>query len=215
MSELDFEILHKNVYYFPNAITNVSSIMEKVETFESNSVSAWDVWYANSEEKIHPYGQLKELTPELIADEPLSSTVETAEYIINGLLGPMESCCSIYMKEHGATEADIDELHKNMFDVGATYGIRRYDSGGEMGPHPDRTEDGRDTYTISVYLDDEHVGGELGIQVPGAADKIVVKPKAGSIVVFPSGYLHESMRLLDGRKTIITHVHTLNRNILD
>jgi predicted 2-oxoglutarate/Fe(II)-dependent dioxygenase YbiX len=73
--------------------------------------------------------------------------------------------------------------------------------------------DGRETITIAVYLDDEYTGGELAIVHKGL--DIVIKNVAGSIVVFPSNYLHESRMLTSGRKTIITHVHLAMAKIIE
>ncbi len=74
-----------------------------------------------------------------------------------------------------------------------------------MGPHQDMVDPNRDTITISVYLNDEYEGGEIAV-VEGDLN-IAIKAKAGSIVIFPSNYRHESRLLKSGRKMLITHVH--------
>ena len=129
---------------------------------------------------------------------------EKSSYILNSILGAMERCTAEFLAKHGADSQEMQHLHNEIFG-NHVYGIRRYNENMDMGPHQDMVIDGRDTITIAVYLDDDYDGGELGIVQPGL--DILIKNKAGSIVVFPSGYLHESRPLKRGRKTIITHVH--------
>ena len=73
-----------------------------------------------------------------------------------------------------------------------------------MGPHVDYNEDNNYLeYTIVVYLNDDYEGGELYFN----EFDIKLKPKAGSIVMYPSTfpYTHESLEVLKGRKCLITH----------
>jgi hypothetical protein len=204
MSAPIVEVLHRNVYYFPGAIPEIANVMTTLEDLNSLSVTPWETWYANNDSKENPYGDLKTLSyPDLIRESnPLIK--EKSEYVLNSILGSMVDCTAIYLRSQGAAESELDHLHKEIFGT-HTYGIRRYDEHKDMGPHRDMVVPGRDTITIAVYLDDEYEGGELGIVQPGL--DIAIKNKAGSIVVFPSGYLHESRPLISGRKTIITHVH--------
>lgn len=204
MSPLEYEILHKNVYYFPGAISEIAEVMSTLEEVSSLSVTPWEIWYANNDSKENPYGELKTLSyPELKNEQDAEVKIKSS-FILNSILNAMEICAREYLIQHGAEEDELSHLHKEIFGS-HTYGIRRYDEHKDMGPHKDMVVDGRDTYTIAVYLDDAYEGGELAI-VHETLD-IPIKNKAGSIVVFPSGYLHESRPLLKGRKTIITHVH--------
>jgi hypothetical protein len=204
MSELEYEVLHRNVYYFPGAIKEIDKVMSTLEEVGSLSVTPWETWYANNDSKENPYGDLKTLSYPDLENEEDEEIKAKSSFILNSILGAMESCASEYLIQHGASEDELEHLHKEIFGS-HTYGIRRYDENKDMGPHQDMVVEGRDTYTIAVYLDDAYDGGELGI-VHEALD-ISIKNKAGSIVVFPSSYFHESKPLLSGRKTIITHVH--------
>lgn len=204
MSDLEYEVLHKNVFYFPGVISNIESVMETLEEVGSLSVTPWETWYANNDSKENPYGDLKTLSYPSLADELDLEVKEKSSYILNSILGAMEACAKEFLIRHGADQGELDHLHKEIYGS-HTYGIRRYDENKDMGLHQDMVIDGRDTYTIAVYLDDNYDGGELGIS-QGELN-LSIKNKAGSIVVFPSSYFHESKPLLSGRKTIITHVH--------
>lgn len=204
MSDLNYEVLHKNVYYFPGVIENIDNVMSTLEEVGGLSVTPWETWYANNDSKENPYGDLKTLSYWQLSEEIDPVLKEKSEYILTSILGAMEACAREFMVNHGAPDYELDHLHKEIFGS-HVYGIRRYDENKDMGPHQDMVSPDRDTYTIAVYLDDEYEGGELGIVEPGL--DISIKNKAGSIVVFPSAYLHESKPLTRGRKTIITHVH--------
>jgi hypothetical protein len=210
---LKYEILHRNVYYFPAVFTDIAKLMDTLESVNSKAVTPWTTWYANAEQDGYPYGDLKTLNMHEISSELDPDIRAKSEYVIYEFLNTMEACCREFMVQHGASDDELAELHDGLFNRGAYYGIRRYNEAESMGPHPDRVEDGRDTYTISVYLDDEYEGGELAVVQEGV--DAIIKAKAGSIVVFPSGYLHESKVLTKGRKTIMTHVHSTLNPIID
>lgn len=212
MAELEYEVLHKNVYYFTNPFPDINKLMDTVEQVNSKAVRPWETWYADNTETGYPYGEVKTLNFRLL-DEEDEETKEKASYVIQTLIETMHKCCHEFMVQHGADEEELEHLRADMFEGNNYYGIRRYNENEDMGPHQDRVVEGLDTYTISVYLDDDYDGGELGIPQEGV--NALIKPKAGSIVVFPSGYYHESKLTTRGRKTIITHVHTTLKPIID
>jgi hypothetical protein len=212
MPDLEYEILHENVYYFPGAVQNIDSVVKAIEDVNSLAITPWEIWYANNDAKENPYGDLKVMTWKNLELESDMSTRDTAKYALDGLVGALEACGELYMRAHGADDADISALHDDLYVEEQVFGIRRYDEGGDMGPHSDRVVEGKDTYTIAAYLDSDYEGGELVVQAPEGS--IEISLGAGSIVVFPSKYLHESKKLLSGRKTMLTHVHTALRNIL-
>ena len=208
--ELECEILHENVYYFPGAIKNIDKVMQTLDEVNSVSVTPWEIWYANNDSKENPYGDLKTLNRPRLEEETDLHVKEKSLYVLNSIIDQMHACCRKFMVDHGASQQELDHLDKEFSEGGHTYGIRRYNENMDMGPHTDMVVDGRDTYTVAVYLDEDYEGGELAI----VDHNISIKNKAGSIVVFPSSYRHESKKLISSRKTIITHVHMTIENIL-
>ena len=108
--------------------------------------------------------------------------------------------------------AEIFNIDSNKVDYAANIlkeneteiGIYKYFEGQSMGPHVDYNEDNNYLeYTIVVYLNDDYEGGELYFN----EFDITLKPKAGSIVMYPSTfpYTHESLKVIKGRKCLITH----------
>ncbi len=84
------------------------------------------------------------------------------------------------------------------YTEGGFYGLH-YDSAGLREKHPELW-DRRVTYI--AYLNDDFEGGELVFPAYG----VTVRPRAGLVVMFPSGYthLHRAMPVRGGRKYIAT-----------
>lgn len=212
MAGLEYQILHKNVFYFPRLIENIQEVLLALEEVNSLSVTPWETWYANNDAKENPYGDLKTLSYTKLTEEQDLQIKEKSSFILNSILGGMEKACREYLIKHDAAEEELDHLNKEIFSPANTYGIRRYDENKDMGLHQDMVVEGRDTITIAVYLDDNYEGGELGIIAE--KNNLTIKNQAGSIVVFPSSYFHESKPLLSGRKTMMTHVHMPMNKVL-
>lgn len=210
---LSYEILDKNVYYFPEIIKNISELLEEIEEFHSVSVAPWEIWYANSTPDSHPYGVVKTFETALLSEEIDPEKRKKAENIIFSILDAMEKSCSEYLKQHGASEEELNYLKTCLYTDRNRYGIRKYNPGESMGPHQDMVTPERDTITISVYLNDDYEGGEIAVVEKDL--NISIKTKAGSIVIFPSSYHHESKFSPSGQKTIITHVHMPINRVLD
>ncbi len=100
-----------------------------------------------------------------------------------------------YLKSHPQLIIEQDE----------GYEVIRYGKGQEFKPHVDFNRHMPHPRQVSVcfYLNDDYEGGELNFP----SLNIKIKPKAGTIVVFPSNYvyLHQSMPVLEGVKfSIVT-----------
>jgi len=201
----EYQILHKDVYYFPGIISNIQSLLEEIEIFDSVAVSPWEIWYADNTPESHPYGNLKTFKTHLLNDETDLESKSRAENLIYSILNAIEESCRIFMQGHGASEEELNFLRNCIFEDRNIYGIRKYNPNESMGPHQDMVDPDRDTITVSVYLNDDYEGGEIAVVEPGVG--VSVKAQAGSILVFPSSYHHESKQLFSGRKMIITHVH--------
>jgi predicted 2-oxoglutarate/Fe(II)-dependent dioxygenase YbiX len=116
------------------------------------------------------------------------------------------------MSECAIEYADIFNIDRDalyyavslLTDPRTTMGINKYDEGAFMGSHVDFNEDNYYlAYTIVVYLNDDYEGGELYFNDLD----ITIKPEAGSIIMYPSSapYAHQSLKVLKGRKMLITH----------
>jgi hypothetical protein len=92
--------------------------------------------------------------------------------------------------------------------VSKNYCIRKYRTGGAMGPHVDRNVENPKTsmdWTALIYLNDNYEGGE--VVFPDL--ELSIKPAAGSILFFPCEAVHEVEEITEGNKYyIFTFIHT-------
>ena len=98
--------------------------------------------------------------------------------------------------------------NKKLDWVTRNYTIRKYKTGGDMGPHVDRNynhaENSMD-WTALIYLNDDYEGGELVF----TEMDYQIKPSAGSIVFLPCDAVHKVNKVLTGNKTyIFLFMHT-------
>lgn len=74
--------------------------------------------------------------------------------------------------------------------------VRRYDPGSVMFPHEDYGVPLRPKYTALLYFNDNYEGGEIAFP-----DKnISIKPKRGSVIIFPSITMHEVKLMISGQR---------------
>lgn len=85
--------------------------------------------------------------------------------------------------------------------------IRRYDAGSIMHPHEDFGVPLRPKYTALFYFNDDYAGGELHFP----KEKISIKPKSGSVIIFPSTTVHE-VKLVESGKRYLTSCYLYERD---
>jgi predicted 2-oxoglutarate/Fe(II)-dependent dioxygenase YbiX len=89
--------------------------------------------------------------------------------------------------------------------------LREYNPGSKMSQHSDFysyvKKDGNNvtpSLTAILYLNDDYLGGQINF----INDDLCIKPKAGSMIVFPSNKEHEVLEIIDGNRYMIqTYVY--------
>lgn len=203
---IKYESPYQGIVYFPGILDDVDHLIEKIESTNSLAVSPWGTWYASSDVNGHIYGEIKSFNKGTLDQETDVNTKTNCEYIISTLVNAMSEAAKVYADIYSIDQKDLDYALEALDHRGTRYGINKYYENEQMGPHVDWNEFNSEiTYTIVVYLNDDYEGGELEFVKPEINVKI--KPKAGSIVMFPSvePYLHRSCDLTKGRKMLITH----------
>jgi predicted 2-oxoglutarate/Fe(II)-dependent dioxygenase YbiX len=183
------KVLYDKIVYFEDAIPNPEKWLKKVDEANDEIISKWLSWEANSE-VTYVYGERKFLSIKDSLQEESESGKITME-IINAMQDCAEKYAKIYEIE------DKPEIAKDFV-------LNKYAEGEDMGQHTDWNEDQKTLeYSFVIYLNDDYEGGELWF----SKQDIKIKPKAGSIILFPSKepYLHGSLRLTSGRKIFIPH----------
>jgi predicted 2-oxoglutarate/Fe(II)-dependent dioxygenase YbiX len=86
------------------------------------------------------------------------------------------------------------------------YGLLRYSVGEQYGFHYDGGTGSKRSISVLIYLNDDYEGGEL--EFPNF--KLKIKPKAGTLILFPSNYAygHIAHPVTSGTKyVIVTWLH--------
>lgn len=164
--------LEENIYYYTDVHDGVSEMLENVK---KNLV--WSDWVASGSDTV--YGKITGATNPL----PLS--------VLEVIKDSIARCLQHYCLETGNSFGWIPDF----------YTVQKYNVGAHMGPHTDSvdiTQDKSPTISVVFYLNDDYEGGELSFP----NQNILIKPKAGSIVVFPSypPYTHDPLPTTSGDK---------------
>jgi hypothetical protein len=203
---MDREILEEKVYYYTNVIEDPKKL---VDAIENDNKDPWGEWMACSGQH-YVYGTDKTIVSSNGVDEK-------NDYIYKTLQKAFDDVARDYAKAQGITE------EPKLFPM---YPIKKYQAGTFMGAHFDQQEgDKRLKVSFVMYLNDDYGGGEISFTIAspegvltqpspqpdftdaegsGAYD-FYVKPKAGSIIVFPPSppYHHTAHLVKSGEKIMV------------
>ena len=196
--------LEKNIIYFESFIPDCNKLLDIIEETKTDAVTDWDLWRAYGNTSSDPYGEIKK-----IKRGKLNKVIDQVEkdkslFIIDSLVNSMILAIKEYGNIFNIDQNKIEYASSILLEDETEIGIYKYFEGQSMGSHVDYNEDNNYLeYTIVIYLNDDYEGGELYFN----EFDIKLKPKAGSIVMYPSSfpYLHESLKIAKGRKSLITH----------
>jgi len=213
------EILEEKVYYYPDGVKDFDVLMRTIDELDDiekqNGSSLWLDWTAsNDKEFIYGVTKTFDLSQIQNLDEPVKSKMKFVYETI------MQSFYDV-SKDFAESIGDFDI--PRLFPV---FNIKKYKAGIGMGSHYDQL-DGDKTlrYSLVMYLNDDFEGGEISFllspyedvnSVPSPSldyDVAVknneiafgLKPKAGSIIIFPSSapYYHTAHLVKTGFKYMV------------
>lgn len=206
MKILEHEILDPEIIYFPYAIPNPDLLVEFIEETENDPqiqdvIPKWDTWTSSNNPE-HQYGHQKRLIYQNL-DLLDTNTKRRAAYIMNSIHSQMMTTAQCF--------AQIKNLEDQLV-VLDMFAINRYHKGAELGDHVDQSDgDTNLRYSLVAYLNDDYEGGELEFK----NHNIKFRPKAGSIIIFPSyqPYLHHSHEIISGHKYMCPGFWVYNREV--
>jgi predicted 2-oxoglutarate/Fe(II)-dependent dioxygenase YbiX len=174
----------EKIFYYTEVIENPNLLINLIEKNDliledGLQITKWQNW--QSSDGSYVFGKQK------MTDPRLKKTKETSEII--------------QIISNAITKASKDYAEKNNIDIGylMPISISKYEKNKEMGPHVDSYGDERSpVISVVLYLNDDYEGGELEFK----NQNVVIKPEAGSIVIFPSiePYYHASLPIKNGIK---------------
>lgn len=193
----DLEVLENNIWYFKNVLSYPEDLLKFIEQLNEEetsyeAISQWEDWNASDNHSV-VYGSKKQINTNQIPSNANSHTVGSKSlYVKNSFVMAAELSIDRYLAGHS--------LDKNHYSLPIDYiPIRRWGAGTNMGPHCDNY-DGHTNLAFSMitYINDDFSGGELFFP----NQNIMVKPKAGSLIIFPSvePYLHQVETILNGSR---------------
>ena len=191
-----------NIVYFKGVIKNYQEIIDVIESLSNDAVSDWRPW--NGHGSSTRYGDIKDVRKDKIVEINSDKDRAKAAFAINCLTNKMSECAIEYADIFNIDRDALYYAVSLLTDPRTTMGVNKYDEGAFMGSHVDFNEDNYYlAYTIVVYLNDDYEGGELYFNDLD----ITIKPEAGSVIMYPSSapYSHQSLKVLKGRKILITH----------
>jgi predicted 2-oxoglutarate/Fe(II)-dependent dioxygenase YbiX len=202
---MNYEILAENALHFPNLLETPEDYI----AFCTDEADLLDIpkedWVAGGDDSQHIYGEIWVLKR--------SHESERVQSLLATYDKALLASCEEFMRYLGVNQESIDatiEVLKNNRMPAMT--LKRYFEGESLGPHPDidpsNTEDVLHI-TVSMYYNDNYEGGEIGV-IGGSS----VKPTPGSVVIFPSKYLHESTTIPSGIKYVSNEVVKLDSSFL-
>lgn len=222
------QILEEKVYYYEDCIKDFDNLMKTIDELDAmekeDGISSWLDWTA-SNDKNFIYGLTKTYDLNAInsMQEPYKSKML---FVYNTIFDSFYDVC----KDYAASIGDPDE--PNLFPV---FNIKKYNVGVGMGSHFDQN-DGDITlrYSFNIYLNDDFEGGEVSFTLseykevrmqpsPDLDYEVAlkensvdfgVKPKAGSIIIFPSAapYYHTAHLVKSNFKYMIPG-HWIHNNM--
>lgn len=201
-------MIENNIYYYEDGVKNFDKLMQTINEIDAidkeQGKETWLDWTASNDKSFF-YGKTKTFDISQIDNLPTDSEYkEKMSYVYKNIMESFYDVSADYANAVG----DKDE--PRLFP---TFNIKKYNAGIGMGSHFDQL-DGDKTlrYSLVMYLNDNFEGGEISFLLSDYEDVAKVsapeldyeealgkgkiqfglKPKAGSIIIFPSSapYYH-------------------------
>ena len=193
----DLKVLSPDIWYWENALSfpeHLKDFIDKIdEEPESYSrISKWEKWTASNDSSL-VYGKTKIINRSKLKTTTGSDMVDKKTlYIANSFLMAFQMCTDRYL--------DSRKLDKNKYNLNLDrITIKAWNKGQSMGPHFDGQDGNKDlAFSLVAYVNDDYEGGEISFP----NHNVTIKPKAGSLIMFPSQepYIHEVKPIVSGTR---------------
>lgn len=193
----DLQVLGPQIWYWENALSfpeELKVFIDKIdeEPQSYSRISKWENWTASDDKELI-YGKTKNINKSKLKESTGSDIVDKKTlYIANSFLMAFEMCTDRYLEGH-----KLDKSKYNLNLDNTT--IKAWNEGQSMGPHFDGQDGNADlAFSLVAYINDDYEGGEISFP----NHNVTVKPKAGSMIMFPSQepYIHEVKPIISGTR---------------
>ena len=178
------EELALGLFYFEDIVKNPDKIIEDIELLDkkinlpenkwiTTQAKKWGTWTDKTqffcEQKFLP------ILENLNKEDPF---YEELHSLVKRLTEPLEEAMEHYFNSYPIARLNVKKRENSI-------SLLKYGSGGYLPPHSDQGISSR-VISVLIYLNDDYEGGNINF--PNS--KISMKPKAGSIIFFPSNYIY-------------------------
>lgn len=193
----DLQVLAPDIWYWDNALSFPEHLKEFIDQIDEypesySRISKWENWTASNDKDL-VYGKTKTINRANLKKSTGSDLVDKKTlYIANSFLMAFQMCTDRYLASRN--------LDKNNYNLNLdSVTIKAWNEGQSMGPHFDGQDGNKDlAFSLVAYVNDDYEGGEISFP----NHNITVKPKAGSLIMFPSQepYIHEVKPIISGTR---------------
>lgn len=197
-------------------LENVQDFVNFFETTVSSTVPEWAPWISGGDdhEDVDQYGLLKYIRVDKIAEEEKDEEVKNKlqDFIDSHEKATVDAVLE-YLKIMNTSDDNLEKISSELKAQRPLnhFTLKKYLPNKAMGPHPDRNTYPPATYTVAVYLSTELSGGRL--HFPDIDKYVDITP--GSVVVYPSIFLHGSEDIFEGVKYLTNEVVEISAELLD
>ena len=187
LSNFNHEVLDLGLVYYTDVIKNPQSLIKEIEDLDTRrsienpidtSVKPWTPWtYGEGQNKLMFCWQ--KFIPQVNDIHPTDIYKDEQTSISSQLFGALDKTLEHYTKEL------YSFADKNIKSREHTMHLLKYDQSGHLPAHQDQGISSR-VLSVLLYLNDDYEGGDIEFRHSG----IRFKPKAGSVLFFPSNFLY-------------------------
>jgi predicted 2-oxoglutarate/Fe(II)-dependent dioxygenase YbiX len=161
-----------------DVFNNGNQIIEFLENYNSkseqeNNGTIWNPW-VDGQNSVFCYQKRLQNKEELFTNHKY---YEEELFLINEINLIADKALEEYFSEYTFARANLKGRERP--------NILKYVKGGFLPPHQDHGVSTR-ALSVLIYLNDDYEGGEISFPI----SNITIKPKAGSVVLFPSNFLY-------------------------
>lgn len=188
MLEFNHEVLDLGLVYYTDVIKEPAKLIQDIENLDKKyneeqkhaltAVKPWIAWtYGEGENKLMFCWQ--KFIPQVKDLDPKDIYYNEQANISSQLFGALDKTLQHY------TTKLYPFAEKNIKSREHTMHLLKYDDSGHLPAHQDQGISSR-VLSVLLYLNDDYEGGEIEFRHSG----IKFKPKAGSVLFFPSNFLY-------------------------
>lgn len=208
---MDYEIVNEDVLHFPEYFRGSDQLVSFFEDTVSYSVPEWTPWFSGGDDTPEQYGEIKLVDRSRIhLDSP--ETKDKVSDHINSHDASLIEAFLVYLKHLGTSNKNIEAIKdKHLSSRPPSFTLKKYYKSKSLGPHPDWGDKTPAVFTVAIYLSDKYEGGVLHFPT---IEKEIYLTK-GSVVVFPSIYVHGSTEIVSGTKYLTNEIIFVDVELLD